>query len=125
MERVAAVLDEARAAGLAVWAEGARLVVRGRRGQEDLARHLLAAKPVVLAILAEEEQELGWRIAAMRPRVPAHGPIPVLVAREVVPAPERCLSCGEGLRPGERVRCRWCARAAQLVLTQERKGSVT
>jgi hypothetical protein len=122
MERVAAVLAEARAAGLAVRAEGARLVVRGRRGQEDLARQLLAAKPALLAILAEEERELGWRIAAMRRWVPARGPIPILVAREVVLAPGQCVSCGEVLQPGERMRCRWCVQAAWLALDQEREG---
>ena len=83
VERVAGVLAEARAVGLEVRAEADRLVVRGPRLHEAIARQLLEQKPVVLALLAEEEAELGWRVAAMRPQVPLRGPIPVLVAREV------------------------------------------
>ena len=122
MERIAGVLAEARAVGLEVRAEADRLVVRGPRLHEAIARQLLAQKPVVLALLTEEEAELGWRLAAMRPQVPLRGPIPVLVAREVSPTPDHCLSCGEPLAPGRAVRCGLCVCAAQVVLGWIREG---
>ena len=77
---------------------------------------------MVLALLAEEEAQLGWRIAAMRPKVPVQGPIPVLVARDVSSTPGHCLSCGELLAPGRTVRCALCVRAAQVVLGWIREG---
>jgi hypothetical protein len=122
VERVKDVLTEARAAGLQVLATDERLVVRGPRVQEALARQLLEAKPAVLALLAAEEAEVAWRIAAMRPQVPRCGPIPFLVAREVEVDPGRCLSCGDALRSDQRVRCGYCVRAAQAVLGWMREG---
>jgi hypothetical protein len=122
MERVGAVLAEARAVGLEVRAEVDRLVVRGPRLHEAIARQLLAQKPVVLALLIEEEAELRWRVEAMRPQVPLRGPIPVLVAREVAVIAEHCFSCGEPLAPGRTVRCAFCVRAAQRVLGCVREG---
>jgi hypothetical protein len=122
VERVAGVLAEARAVGLEVRAEADRLVVRGPRLHEEIARQLLALKPVVLALLIEEEAELGWRIEAMRPQVPERGPIPVLVARAVSPSPGHCLSCGEPLPPERPMRCALCVRAAQVVLGWIREG---
>jgi hypothetical protein len=122
VERVVTALTEARAVGLEVRAEDDRLVVRGPRLHEAIARQLLNQKPMVLALLTEEGEALGWRIAAMRPQVPLRGPIPVLVAREVAVIPGNCLSCGESLAPGRAVRCALCARAAQLVLGCVREG---
>ena len=116
------MLAEARAVGLEVRAEADRLVVRGPRLHEAMARQLLEQKPVVLALLAEEEMALGWRIAAMRPQVPLRGPIPVLIAREVAAIPGRCFSCGEPLAPGRTMRCALCIRAAQRVLGWVREG---
>ena len=116
MERVARVLVEARAVGLEVRAATDRLIVRGPRLHEAIARELLEQKPAVLELLAEEEIALVWRVAAMRPQVPRRGPIPVLVAREVAVSPGSCLSCGEALAPGRTVRCALCVRAAQRVL---------
>ena len=124
MDRVAsAALAEARAAGLEVRAEADRLRVRGPRSREDLARKLLERKQEVLALLAEEDAEVAWRGAAMRPQVPPRGPIPVLVAREVVPAPGCCPSCGDPLGEGRSLRCGACARAAWLVLHEVREGT--
>ena len=122
MERVAEVLAEARAGGLEVRAEANRLVVRGPRVLEALARELLEQKPTVLGLLADEEVELRWRIAAMRPQLPVRGPIPFLVAREASTISGRCLSCGEPLLPGRAVRCALCVRAAQRVLGWVREG---
>jgi hypothetical protein len=115
-------LAYARAVGLEVRAEADRLVVRGPRLHEEIARQLLDQKPIVLALLTEEEVELGWRVAAMRPQVPVRGPIPVLVAREIAVLPGHCLSCGEPLALGRTVRCALCVRAAQMVLGWIREG---
>jgi hypothetical protein len=122
VERVATALAEARAVGLEVRAETDRLIVRGPRLHEEIAHQLLAQKPVVLALLAEEEVKVEWRVEAMRPQVPERGPIPVLVAREVSAIPGHCLSCGEPLAPGRTVRCALCVRAAQWVLRWVREG---
>jgi hypothetical protein len=122
VQRVAGVLAEARAVGLEVRAETDRLVVRGPRLHEEIARQLLAQKPEVLALLAEEEVALGWRIAAMRQQVPVRGPIPLLMARDVEPTAEHCLSCGEPLALGRTVRCALCVHAAQVVLGWIREG---
>jgi hypothetical protein len=122
VERVARVLVEARAVGLDVRAETDRLVVRGPRLHEAIARHLLEQKPAVLELLAAEEIALAWRVEAMRAQVPLRGPIPMLVAREVAVSPGNCLSCGEELAPRRTVRCALCVRAAQQVLGWVREG---
>jgi hypothetical protein len=122
VERVATALAEARAVGLEVRAETDRLVVRGPRLHEAIARELLEQKPAVLELLAEEEIALAWRVEAMRAQVPRRGPIPVLVAREVSPTPGHCLSCGEPLSPERPVRCALCVCAAQVVLGWIREG---
>ena len=46
------MLSEARAAGLIVMADGDRLVIRGPRSADTIARRLLANKAVVMAALA-------------------------------------------------------------------------
>jgi hypothetical protein len=122
MERVAALLADARAAGLNVQAEADRLVVRGPRMHEDLALQLIAAKPRVLTVLAEEEAEIAWRVAVMRLQVPSTGPIPVLVARGGRPSPGHCVSCGDPLLTDRSRRCRLCSQAACSVLLEVREG---
>ena len=120
---VVSVLAEARAAGLAVRADDGRLVVRGPRRAEPIAQRLLARTGEVLALLAAEDAEVAWRVAAMRPQVPPRGPIPVLVARDVVPAPGCCPSCGDPRGEGRSLRCASCARAAWSVLHEVREGA--
>jgi hypothetical protein len=122
MERVTTVLAEARARGLDVRTEADRLIVRGPRRHEDLARRLLDEKPAVLALLAGEEDEITWRVAAMRPQVPRTGAIPLLVARRVDVVPGRCLSCGEAVASAKAYRCSLCLRAVQHVLADVREG---
>jgi hypothetical protein len=122
MVGVVPVLDQARTVGLEVRVEADRLVVRGPRRHEAIARQLLAHKPAVLALLAEEEAEVAWRVAAMRPRMPSQGPIPFLVARDVRPEQGGCLSCGDSLPPGRTYRCRPCADAAWRVVYAIREG---
>jgi len=115
------LLAEARDAGLAVRVAGDRLVVRGPRTGEGLAKRLMASGREVAAALAAEEAAIAWRVEALRPQVPAQGPIPFLVVREVDPAPGSCRSCGEPLQPGARYRCFACVRAAETVLNAVRE----
>lgn len=62
------LLDQARAAGLTVRAEGDRLKVRGPRRAEALAQELLARKAEVMALLrdAEGSRQLVRRSAEQR-----------------------------------------------------------
>ncbi len=122
MVGVAPVLAEARTIGLEVRVEADRLVVRGPRQHEAIARQLLAHKPAVIALLAEEEAEIEWRVAAMRPQMPARGPVPFLVARQSEVAAGSCPSCGDSLPPGRTYRCPPCAKASRLVVYAEREG---
>ena len=116
------LLAEARSAGLEVRAEPDRLVVRGPRHAEPLAKRLLERKGEVLALLAAEDAEVAWRLAAMRPQVPRRGPIPFLVVRRVGAGGGGCLSCGGALGAGRAYRCAPCAQAAWLVLHELREG---
>ena len=118
------LLAEARAAGLEVRAEPDRLMVRGPRHAEPLAKRLLERKGEVLALLAAEDAEVAWRLAAMRPQVPQRGPIPILVVRDFAPRAGGCVSCGDRLVDGRLARCGACARAAWLVLHEVREGVV-
>ena len=122
MERVAVAVAEARAAGLEIRAEAERLVVRGPRVHERIAHHLLEQKSAVLALLAQQDAEVAWRVATMRPQVTARGPIPILMARDTPPKAGCCISCGEPLADNNRYRCSPCAQAAWLVLSEVREG---
>jgi len=109
------LLREARRAGLRVTVDGDRLVVQGSRRLEPVARMLLAEKPRILRALAEEE--VAWRIDAMRPQVPPTGAIPLLLARPAADRPTgTCCSCGDQLGTGDRYRCQPCTAAAVVVL---------
>ena len=111
------LLREARHAGLDVGEDDGRLVVRGPRRLEPVALQLLAHKAGVLAALAAERTDLGWRMRAMRAMAPAYGPIPLLLARpDAACGPGRCCSCGDSLAPADRYRCRLCVEAAVAVL---------
>jgi hypothetical protein len=122
MEQVATLLGDARAAGLEIRVEADRLVVRGSPVYEQLARQLLEEKPAVLAVLAQEDAEVAWRIEAMRPQVPVRGPIPALIARRGPYSSTGCISCGMPLAENAGFRCAACARAAWLVLNEVREG---
>ncbi|MGO9179009.1 MAG: hypothetical protein ACLQBX_01965 [Candidatus Limnocylindrales bacterium] len=110
------LLSEARFAGLRVTASGNQLVVQGPRRLEPMARLLLAEKPTILRALAEE-QEVAWRIDAMRPHVPATGAIPLLLARpDAMRCAGLCCSCGDPVGPAEGYRCAPCVAAAVALL---------
>jgi hypothetical protein len=119
--RAMTVLTEARAAGLEVRVEPGRLVVRGPRALETIARRLLERKGDVLALLTAEDADVAWRIDVMRPQVPRRGAIPVLVAREQAPEPGCCVSCGDQLYEGATFRCALCARAVWVVVHEVRE----
>jgi len=113
----AVLLEETRAAGFTVVAEGARLVVRGPTSRRDLVERLLADKVGVIAVLAGEwKAAVAWRVAVMAPQIPATGTIPFLVARMCQAGPADCLSCGDPREAGQRYRCRACAEAANSVV---------
>jgi hypothetical protein len=116
------VLTEARAVGLEVRTEPGRLVVRGPRSLETLAYRILERKAEVTTLLAAEDAEVEWRAKAMRPQMPRTGPIPLLVARDVRPAPEQCVSCGEPIGLTFSRRCQLCGRAARQVIGEVREG---
>ncbi len=116
------ILTEARAAGLDIRIEPGRLVVRGPRMLEDIAQRLLARKHEVLALLGEEDADVAWRVAAMRPQVPIRGPIPLLVARNTRPVVGHCITCGDRFSLAGTFRCSPCTRAAWLVLHEIREG---
>jgi hypothetical protein len=59
-----AVLEEAQAAGLAVWIEGDDLVIEGPRAAAPLAHALLAVKPAVLDALREPQDALAAHLEA-------------------------------------------------------------
>lgn len=121
MERIAGVLREARAAGLLIQADGDRLLVRGPKRLQAMAQEVLRHKREILAFLAAERDEIAWRAATMRGQILPGKAIPFLVARACQAGPGKCLSCGEDLASGERVRCQWCVRAAQQVLGWDEK----
>lgn len=110
------LLREARVAGLRVTVSGDRLVVQGPRRLEPIARQLLAEKRTIVEALTAE-QEVAWRIDAMRPQVTVKGAIPLLLARPLAPwKPGRCCSCGDPLAPADRYRCQHCVAAVVAVL---------
>jgi len=122
----AALLAEARAAGLTVLAEGDRLIVRGAKERGALVQRLLADKARVLAALAKEvEAAVAWRVAVMAPQVPTTGTIPFLVARQNTAGPADCLSCGDTREAGQRYVCRACAEAARRVVAADEAERVT
>lgn len=63
------------------------------------------------------DPDLGWRVEAMLPQVPEHGPIPELRARpdDLFHDQDDCVSCGEPLR-NVRPRCGICNEAVSIVL---------
>ncbi len=113
------LLAEARDAGLQVTARGDQLVVQGPHRLEAVASRLLAAKAIVMEALAAEQQEVAWRVEAMRPQVTRTGAIPLLLARPGAAwGPPCCCSCGDPLESTDRYRCRYCAAASVAVLDE-------
>jgi hypothetical protein len=122
------VIEDIRALGIELRADetGEKLLFRPKSLMSlDLYRRLHEHKQEILAVLVPDDSEVAWRVVAMRPQVPVRGPIPFLVARSsrlAVDAPGRCLSCGDALGEGQKMRCSPCVRAIQLVLDEVREG---
>lgn len=111
------LLREARRVGLEVDEAAGRLVIRGPRRLEPLARALLVHKVGVLAALTAERTAVEWRVSKMRKMATDRGALPLLLARlDWVRGPGRCCSCGDPLGPDDRYRCRPCVEAVIRVL---------
>lgn len=103
------LLARATAAGLTVTADGDRLVIRGPKGADAIARDLIAQKPAVLAALAAEPPEavaVWWDdrgTAAPVRHLPPRGCLAPRVCSRIGPCERRdagrpCL-VGEGAAP--------------------------
>ncbi len=110
------LLDEARRAGLRVWAEGNQLKIEGHPSLERLAQRVLAEKPSILAALAADDPDVALRVRVMQAVLVPGKPIPVLTVLDRDPASGgRCLSCGRALPKHRTYRCDLCSYAAWLV----------
>ena len=70
-----------------------------------------------------EDQEVAWRVEAMRRQIRPGPIIPFLVARrDFVDTPGGCLSCGDPRGSGRRYRCGPCVRAAEIVVNEAWEG---
>ena len=70
------------------------------------------------------EYEIAWRVEAMRPQVPARGPIGYLHAtprRAAHDTPGRCGSCGEPKEPSQQYVCEACQEAKWRTLNEVRE----
>lgn len=118
----AVLLDELRALGARVDAEGAALAIDAPAGTltPALLDRLRPHKRLILAHLAADAPAVAWRVIAMRerhPHVPGR-PLPFLTARDVPRGGDGCRSCGEPVEArtaGLAVRCGLCGHAGQLV----------
>ena len=72
------------------------------------------------AHMAANTPEVAWRVAALAPQVPTHGPIGRLLARTNTPtvnALHHCSTCGDPLGSADgRYRCKPCQFALWIVL---------
>ena len=76
-----------------------------------------AIRPAAALSCVDRDLAVGSRTDAMRPQVPATGPIPLLLARpDVIRGGGLCCSCGELLGAEEAYRCALCVAAAVTVL---------
>jgi hypothetical protein len=129
MDDVTGLLQEARAAGLRVEADGDRLVVRGPKAAEPVALKLGAHKPAIMAALASSRwpaphptpDPLAARVAAFRDQLDTwtrsrRSGVPILKLPRVMARSGRCLSCGEPLADGRAFRCATCCAAVERVL---------
>jgi hypothetical protein len=122
------LVRQARAAGLALRVEGDMVVVQVLRSAEPLVEVLRQHKCDLLAPLACEEEEVAWRVQALRGRPPAHGPIIVpMVWQRLMrsgTSTRTCSLCDDLLPPDHQLRCGPCARAVEAVLNEVREGVI-
>jgi len=118
------VLAELARRGVEVAVDGDRLRFRPQGAVTPDLRAALAEHKADLIRLLGDDEEVAWRVEAMRPQVPRTGAIPVLLARpEAKYAPRgTCVSCGGPLAAGRRSRCAPCVRAVERALNEVREG---
>jgi hypothetical protein len=119
------VLERLAARGVVLAADGERLRFRPQQlVTPDLRAALVEHKAELLRAIEDDEREVAWRIAAMRPQVPPTGPIPTALARPEARCapPGTCLHCGDPLRPDRWLACGWCVRAIETLLNEVREG---
>src|SRR5258708_5238849 len=116
---------QACAAGLTVETANEKLLIRGPRSAEPLARALIERKHEILAILAYDDSQVLWRVEVMQRQVPPHGPIFALAARPHLHArgatSRHCRSCGEVMPADRKWHCALCVRAMELALNVVRE----
>src|SRR4051794_11547003 len=120
------VLAELTRRGIEVAVDGDRLRFRPQGAvTPDLRAALIEHKSGLIRLLGSDDEEVAWRVVAMRPQVPPTGTIPILLARpEAKTAPRgTCLSCGDPLAPDRRIRCLPCVQAIERVLNEVREGT--
>ena len=119
------VLAELTRRGIEVTVDGDRLRFRPQVAvTSDLRAALIAHKPDLIRLLGDDRDAVTWRVEAMRPQAPRTGAIPFLLARpEARTAPLGvCMSCGDPIPQGRRLRCVPCVRAVEQVLNEVREG---
>jgi hypothetical protein len=118
------VLAELTRRGVELVVDGDRLRFRPQSAvTPDLRDALIEHKADLIRLLGPDD-DVAWRVEAMRPQVPRTGAIPILLARpEAKSAPlGMCVSCGDPLTEGRRIRCAHCVRAVERVLNETREG---
>src|SRR5947207_2833327 len=101
------ILAELTRRGVEMAVEGDRLRFRPHSAvTSDLRAALVEHKADLIRLLGTNEVEIAWRVEAMRGQVPRTGTIPILLASpEAKTAPRgTCLSCGDLLAEGRRIR---------------------
>src|SRR5215203_2036918 len=112
------VLAELTRRGVEIAVEGDRLRFRPQTAVTDDLRAALVEHKADLIRLLGPDEEVAWRIEAMRPQVPRTGTIPILLARpEAKYAPRgTCVSCGDPLTEERLIRCVPCVSAIVRLL---------
>ena len=117
------LLTNLRERGLTLVAKEGRLRVAPKTAlTPELREALLAYKCEILPLLEAQDPEVRWRVEAMRRQVPAHGPIPFLIACNAPFVRGACLSCGDALASDRPYRCQPCVEAAILALRESREA---
>jgi hypothetical protein len=118
------LLAELSQRGVEIAVDGDRLCYRPKEAvTPDLRAALIEHKDGLIRLLSLDD-DVAWRIDAIRPQVPRTGTIPPLLARpEAKTAPRgMCVTCGELLIDGRPVRCAPCVSAIERVLNEVREG---
>ena len=118
------VLAELARHGVEVAVAGDRLRFRPQDAVTPKLRAALVEHKLDLIRLLGGDDEVEWRVEAMRPQVPRTGTIPILLARTAAQHAPRgtCVSCGDPLAVGRRIRCVPCVSAIERVLNEIREG---